>query len=129
MAKKQNLNPSDDDFGKEIEEEDNESVQRKTGELSDAEIKKLKNEYCTLKQKHHDAGSPLQTLFKKIEDKGEDRAAFKDAVQLVELEAIKGQAYWRALTRYLTVLGFFDQGDLVDEAEGKDIKTGRKKAA
>lgn len=119
MAKQKDLT------GQDIEEEDN-----KKGGMSAAEKKKLKNEYLALKQKHADAGSPLQTLFKKIEEKGEDRAAFKDACALCAMEPIKAQAYYRELQENLDIFGFFDQGDLVDKAQGKDLKaSGKKKAA
>lgn len=112
MAKKQ----------KDLTGQDIESNEGSKPGMSEAEIRKYKNEYAALKQKKDDAGSPLQTLFKKIEDKGEDRAAFKDACTIVDMETLKGQAYFRNLQRYLEVLGFFNQGDLVDEAEGRDQK-------
>lgn len=115
---------------KDLTGQDVEDDEDKKPGMTPAEIKKFKNEYLTLKQKHADAGSPLQTLFKKIEEKGEDRAAFKDACAISDMEPMKAQAYYRALQQYLEIFGFFDQGDLVDEAEGRDLKNaGKKKAA
>lgn len=95
--------------------------EKKSSAMTDKEIVEAHSTYATLKQKIADAGSPVQSFFKKLEDRGEHKAAFKFASKLSDMEPLKAQDTWRQTVRYLTALGFFDQGDMIDALPGAEI--------
>ncbi|MDE2105322.1 MAG: hypothetical protein KGL39_49305 [Patescibacteria group bacterium] len=114
--KKQQLNPNEEGFGEDI---DNEDLEGTSAGMSDAQLKKFSKEYSSLKSKMDDARSPVGTLFKEFEEKGGHKAAFKIAHKIADMESLKAQDFWRSLGHYLTVLGVFDQHDLIEHAEAK----------
>lgn len=111
MAKKQNLDPSDDNFGQDVEEAI--AASPKAGGINKTAYLKGVKEKETLNAKKDDAISPLRTFYKQFEEKGGNTRAEKFVEFLAKQEDLKGQDIWRSICQYLEWRGFFDQGDMV----------------
>lgn len=110
-------------------EKENEDTEQSGGALTKEKYLKLKKNYSSLKQKVSDASNPIWDFMKKLEDEGGAKNAFKLSERFLSMEPIKAISEWRELVQYLEWGGFFDQDDIVDQAEGVNLKPGFKKAA
>lgn len=90
------------------------------------ELQSFHEEFAASRQEIADLASHHSEILKRMEERGYNRAAFKQVAKLLGWDVHKAQDWKRAFDQYSEILGLNEmlesQGDLIDEKEEAEAK-------
>ena len=104
MAKKKmNMNPHDDDFGQDVEDDQPKTVPTKS--IKTDRLVTRVEKICTLKSEQRDILTDIATEYTGFDGDGGNKAALKETIKIGEMETQKALDYVRCVASYIVQLG------------------------